>query len=197
MALRIDELSARIAELERELEEQLNRQGKQWRYRVEHGRIRFEQEVHWAHERLKQSIPAFLRESDPLAILSAPVIYSLIIPIALLDLWITLYQLLCFPLYRIARVRRSAYIVFDRSHLAYLNAIEKVNCRYCSYANGVFAYMREVAARTEQYWCPIRHAKRVIAPHAHYREFVEYGDAEAYKKRLPMLRAELRDDSHK
>ena len=79
------------------------------------------------------------------------------------------------PHLRIAQVRRSTYIVIDRHHLAYLNAIEKVNCVYCWYANGVFAYVREVAGRTEQFWCPIRHAKRVRAPHAHYREFVDYG----------------------
>lgn len=30
------------------------------------------------------------------------------------------------------------YVVFDRRHLAYLNAIEKLNCAYCEYGNGVF-----------------------------------------------------------
>jgi len=32
----------------------------------------------------------------------------------------------------------------DRHHLAYLNVIEKLNCEYCGYANGVFAYVREI-----------------------------------------------------
>ena len=82
--------------------------------------------------------------------------------------------------------------MIDRQHLAYLNAIEKINCMYCGYANGVLAYVREVAARTEQYWCPIRHAGRARGAHAHYREFVEYGDAEGYKRQLPVLRAELK-----
>ena len=68
--------------------------------------------------------------------------------------------------------------MIDRQHLAYLNSIEKLNCVYCGYANGVFAYTREIAGRPEQYWCPIRHAKRVRAPHARYRHFVDYGDAE-------------------
>jgi hypothetical protein len=63
---------------------------------------------------------------------------------------------------------------------------------YCGYANGVFAYVRKVAARTEQFWCPIRHVTRLKAAHAHCAEFVEYGDAEGYKRRLPMLRDELR-----
>ena len=190
----IDDLRAQIEHLERALETELGHARDRWRYRIEAGRVRFERDVHLAHRRLKQSIPAFIRESDPISVLSAPVIYSLIIPILLIDLWITVYQTICFRIYGIARVRRSRYIVIDRQHLAYLNAIEKVNCMYCGYANGVLAYVREVAARTEQYWCPIRHAKRTRGAHAHYREFVDYGDAEGYKRQLPVLRAELKHE---
>ena len=96
--------------------------------------------------------------------------------------------------YGIARVRRSDYVVMDRHHLAYLNAIEKINCEYCGYANGVFAYVREIAARTEQYWCPIRHARRIPAPHTRYRNFVDYGDAQGYHRRLIFLRRQLPHD---
>jgi hypothetical protein len=194
MASRTIDLLERIADLERELEGELTRRRALWRYRVEAGRVRFEREVHDAHRRLKQHLPAFLRESSPLTLITAPVIYSLIVPVAVLDLWVTLYQAICFRAYGIARVRRSAYIVIDRHSLAYLNGVEKLNCVFCGYANGVFAYVREVAGRTEQYWCPIRHAKRIRAPHPHYREFVEYGDAEGYKRKLIPLRDALRDD---
>jgi len=192
MPSRVDDLRDHIARLERALEMELMEARERWRYRIEAGRVRFEHDVHLAHERLKQSIPAFIRESDPVNLLTAPVIYSLIVPIVLIDLWITLYQAVCFRMYGIARVRRSGYIVIDRQHLAYLNAIEKLNCMYCGYANGVLAYVREVAARTEQFWCPIRHARRTRGSHPHYREFVDYGDAEGYKRRLPVLRAELK-----
>ena len=178
--------------LERDLENELQETRERWRYRLEAGRVRFDREARLAQARLKQHIPRFLRESSPLNILTAPIIYSLIVPIALLDLWISTYQRICFPIYGIARVERSAYIVFDRHHLAYLNAIEKGNCMFCSYANGVLAYVREVAGRTEQYWCPIRHAKRVRAPHAHYHDFLDFGDADGYRKRLPLLRADLK-----
>jgi hypothetical protein len=95
-------------------------------------------------------------------------------------------------LYRIERVDRTRFIVMDRQHLAYLNVIEKLNCMYCGYANGVLAYVREVAGRTEQYWCPIRHSKRTFREHAHYRDFVDYGDGNGYKRRLATLREELR-----
>ncbi len=193
MTSRIDDLLEHIARLERELEAEVDERRARWRYRIEAGRIRFEREVRLAHRRLKQSVPRFLRESSIPNLLTAPVIYSLVVPIALLDAWMSLYQTICFRIYGIARVRRSKYIVIDRQHLAYLNAIEKLNCMYCGYANGVFAYVREIAGRTEQYWCPIRHARRVRAPHEHYREFVDYGDAEGYRRRLIPLRNELRD----
>ena len=194
MSSRIDDLLERIATLEHQLEVELNQARARWRYRIEAGRIRFERDVRAAHRRLKQSIPRFLRESNLLSLATAPIIYSMIVPIALLDLWITLYQTVCFRAYGIARVKRSVYIVIDRQQLAYLNAIEKLNCVYCGYANGVFAYVREIAGRTEQYWCPIRHAKRVHAPHTHYRQFVDYGDADGYRRRLILLRRDLRSE---
>ena len=196
MPSRIDELLTRIAAHEHELERELDRARAQWRYRVEAGHVRFEKEMREAHLRLRQSIPRFFRESEILSIVTAPIIYLMIVPIAFLDSWVSLYQAICFRAYGIARVNRSAYILLDRQHLAYLNGIEKINCMFCGYANGVFAYVREVAARTEQYWCPIRHAKRVHAPHPHYREFVDYGDAEGYRRRLIPLREELADEPH-
>jgi hypothetical protein len=104
---------------------------------------------------------------------------------------VSVYQLVCFPVYGIPKVRRVDYFVFDRHHLAYLNAIEKLNCAYCSYANCLIAYVREIAARTEQYWCPIKHARRVIGAHARYATFDDYGNAEGYQKRAAELRDEL------
>jgi hypothetical protein len=193
MMSRLDDLVAHVARLEREVEAELDRRRVQWRYRIEAGRVRFERDVRLAHQRVKQSIPRFLRESSVRNLLTAPLIYSIVMPIALLDVWLSLYQAVCFRAYGIERVRRSRYIVLDRQHLAYLNVIEKLNCMYCGYANGVLAYAREIAGRTEQYWCPIRHARRIRAPHEHYRHFVEYGDADGYRRRLTRLRHELRD----
>jgi hypothetical protein len=194
MASRIDDLLHSISTLEREIDLELGHARDKWRYRIDKGRVRFERDVRAAHSQLKRSIARYLQESQLLSIVTAPVIYSLLVPVALLDVWVSVYQAICFRAYGITRVRRSSYIVFDRQHLGYLNGIEKLNCLYCGYANGVFAFVREVAGRTEQYWCPIRHAKRVHAPHTHYREFVDYGDAEGYHRRLPVLRRELADE---
>ena len=131
--------------------------------------------------------------SRPLILLTAPVIYSMVLPLLLLDLLFSLYQLICFPVYGIVKVRRSDYLIFDRNQLAYLNLVERLNCAYCSYGNGVIAYAREIAARTEQYWCPIKHARRMQGAHARYPEFVDYGDAEAYRSELAALRKALRE----
>jgi len=124
-------------------------------------------------------------------VLCVPFIYPVLFPMLLLDAFVTLYQWVCFPLCGIPRVKRADYFVFDRTHLAYLNWLEKINCAYCSYGNGLMAYGREVVGLTEQYWCPIKHARRMVQAHAHYHGFADYGDAENYRAELARLRADL------
>ena len=181
----------RIRESEQDLVHGLQQQ-QPWQYRVHRGRIWFDNEVTRAHRGFRQSIPAFVRQGSLLNLLTTPVIYSLGIPLVLLDAWVTLYQWTCFPVFGIARVPRGSYFVVDRHKLAYLNAIEKAHCVYCSYATGVIAYAREVAACTEQYWCPIKHARRIPQAHPRYRHYFEYGDAAGYRQGLTMLRKDLR-----
>lgn len=181
----------RIRELETELEDEIISAQKRWQYTVEAGKVRFEDAVQRRHTQLKTTIRRFLRESSLPNLLISPIIYSVALPFVALDVWISLYQWICFPIYGIERVRRSDYIALDRHRLAYLNGIEKTNCDYGSYANGLLAYAREVTARTEQYWCPIKHARRVRSPHPRYRLFVDYGDAEGYTRELPLLRKAL------
>lgn len=185
------ELRLQLRALEAALLRDARRQRRRWRYRVNRGKVRFDREARDAQRRLKQSLRAFLRQSSLRNALTAPLIYSLAVPLVLADLWITLYQWLCFPAYGIARVRRRDYFALDRHRLGYLNAIEKVNCTYCSYANGLIAYIREIAARTEQYWCPIKHGRRARSPHLLYPLFAEYGDAAGYHEHTAQLRAAL------
>ena len=126
------------------------------------------------------------------SLLSAPVIYSLVLPFALLDVWVMLYQAICFRAWDLRVVRRGDYFVIDRHRLPYLNGIEKIHCLFCSYATGVLAYVREVASRTEQYWCPIKHGRRVRGAHRRYTAFAPYGAARIYRDRLPFYRAALK-----
>ena len=109
-------------------------------------------------------------------LLSMPFIYSMIIPALTLDIFITIYQTVAFPLYGIPIVKRREYIIYDRRFLDYLNVIQKVHCIYCTYVNGLFAYAVEIGARTERYWCPIKAASKPKAYHGWYKDFADYGD---------------------
>lgn len=188
---RIAALGHEIRRLEEELELEFARRRTEFAYTVRDRVVRFEERVLQRHKSLRKGLLRYVLSARPLFLLTAPLIYALVVPFALLDLFVTLYQRVCFPVYGIPVVERRDYLVFDRAHLAYLNGIERLNCAYCSYANGLIAYVREVAGRTEQYWCPIKHARRVIGTHERYHRFSDYGDAEAYHRELDELRAEL------
>lgn len=180
----IEALFEKLRVLEAELEAELAKRRADLRFGLEKGRAIFEEEVLRRHRELRTRLSAYVLNARPLVVLTAPVIYSLIVPLVLLDLFVTIYQAICFPIYGIPKVRRRDYLIFDRHHLAYLNAIEKLNCAYCSYANGLIAYVREIAGRTEQHWCPIKHARRAIGAHPAYATFEDYGDADGYRKWL-------------
>jgi hypothetical protein len=188
MATQLDELPAKLRSVEAEIEAELAKRREELRFRIENRRIVFAEEVLRVQRAIKVRASRYLLDANPLMILSAPVIYSLLIPIALADLWVMAYQAICFPVYKIPKVRRRDYLIFDRHHLAYLNIIEKINCGYCSYANGAIAFIREVASRTEVYWCPIKHARRVLGPHPHYRGFADFGDAEGFREKLKQMK---------
>src|ERR1700722_1228605 len=189
---RIAGIIGNIHELEKQLELEFAKRRMELSFTVTGRVVKFEEHVLKRHRELKMRLSHYVLGARPLMLITAPVIYSLILPFMLLDLFVTVYQWVCFPVYGMPLVRRSDYLVIDRGHLAYLNVIEKINCIYCSYGNGVIAYVREVASMTEQYWCPIKHARRVIATHDRYRQFVDYGDAEHYRSELEVLRAQVR-----
>jgi hypothetical protein len=187
----ISELLARIQHMESEIELEMKRKRAELQADFDETRVRFEREVLEQQRRFKTGVISYLLTANLLSVLTAPVIYALLLPILLLDLSVTIYQHICFRAYGIPRVKRSDYFVYDRTHLAYLNLIEKINCAYCSYGNGVMAYSREVVARTEQYWCPIKHARKIMAAHPYYTGFVDFGNAQSYKDELENLRSEL------
>jgi hypothetical protein len=162
-------------------------------YELHSREIRFPDAVRREHTRLRSSLLRYMQESRFFVGLTAPLIYGCIIPFVLIDLFISVYQAFSFPLYGIPKVRRSDYIVFDRGKLCYLNLLERINCAYCSYGNGVMAYVVEVAARTEQHWCPIRHAHRIEHPHDRYSYFLPYGDAAAYRAKIEEVRTDFAD----
>jgi len=149
-------------------------------------------QVRATHRRLRTALWHYVWRGDKATLLTAPLIYSLALPFVILDLWVAVYQAVCFRAWGIRRVRRRSYFAIDRHKLAYLNAVEKVHCLFCSYVNGLIGYVGEVAARTEQYWCPIRHARRMRKPQERHLLFAGYGDAAAYRRDLPRLRNALK-----
>jgi hypothetical protein len=187
----INELLDDMRDLQEQMETQFDDARERFRYTLEGRRVRFTREVQDFQRRFRVSSLNYILTARLASVLSAPVVYSMLVPLVTVDLTFTMYQHICFRAYGVARVRRRDYLVNDRHKLAYLNTIEKVNCAYCGYANGVAAYAREIIARTEQYWCPIRHARRVHGAHARYPRFFDYGDAEAYQTGIEEMRRKL------
>ena len=187
----IHEFLARIRQLEAEMEQEVQRRRQQFQADFDQRKVVFEQEVLAQQRHFQEGVLTYVLTSDWRHWLTMPLIYPVLLPMLVLDAMLSLYQWVCFPLYQMPRVQRSDYFVYDRTHLAYLNVIEKINCAYCSYGNGLMAYAREVLGLTEQFWCPIKHARRVLHAHPHYHGFSDYGDAENYREQLAHLRAQL------
>jgi len=162
-------------------------------YELRKDKIWFSEEIKREHRRLRTSLFRYVLQSRFFAILTAPFIYACMVPFALLDLFVSVYQAVCFPVYGIPKARRRDYMAIDRNKLRYLNALEGLNCMYCSYANGLLAYVVEIAGRTEQHWCPIKHARRVHRTHDRYPHFLPYGDASAYRERIEKVRNDFKD----
>jgi hypothetical protein len=190
---RVDDILNRIEALEKELRDELRTIEPRLRYTIQDRKVRFNAEVKKRQKLLVKRWFNYVYDSGFMIVLTIPLIWSALIPMLILDVAIGLYQLICFPVYGIPFVKRREYIVFDRHSLPYLNIIEKVNCTYCAYFNGIMGYVREVAARTEQYWCPIRHARPVKPTHSRYRQFFPFGDAEAYHQGLEDVRKRFDD----
>ena len=190
---RLQEILDKMRVLEHELIAELQKKEKEFFYEVEEKRVKFQKEVRIRHRLLVKNVGRYLRDAEFMNILTAPVIYFCFVPAVFLDLVMTVFQAVCFPIYRIPKVKRGDYIVMDHQYLRYLNSIEKLNCIYCGYFNGLIGYVREIAARTEQYWCPIKHARKTRAIHSRYKYFFEFGDAESYRKKLEEVRRDFDD----
>lgn len=141
----------------------------------------------------KMPLARYLWQSRILVVLSSPLLYFCFLALLVLDISVSTYQAVCVPIYEIPKVHRADYLIFDRSRLRYLNHLERVNCRYCSYANGLIAYVGEIAARTEQHWCPIKHSREIPSPHSRYDQFLHYGDAAAYREGVERVRRNFDD----
>lgn len=193
MSSRLDSLLDQIRQLEKEVAHEVQTKEAEFCYQIHERRVEFTAAAKAEHQKLRLSIHRYLTSSSFLVVLTGPLIWLCLIPLLFLDVLGSIYQAVCFPIYGIPKVRRREYMAFDRHHLAYLNFFEKLNCEYCAYANGLLAYLTEMAARTEQHWCPIKHAGCVKCAHSRYKKFVDFGDAKAYRQHVEEIRNAYQD----
>ncbi len=191
----IRRLLREIGVLQDQVEDYFESTKQNFRYTLDTGRVHFSKEVQQFQKQFRASILPYIVHARWRIILTAPVIYSMILPLAILDLTFTIYQHICFRAYGVTRVTRRDFMVNDRHKLGYLNALQKINCSYCGYATGVMSYAREIVSCTEQYWCPIRHANRLKDPHDRYPQFFAFGDAKGFQSGLSGKRHELQRSS--
>ena len=187
----ISQILAKMAALENDLRSAVQEQEGKMFFQIKGRRVEFERTVKAAHRKLKQNFFRWLVTNRPQNLLTGPIIYGMIFPLLMLDLCVSFYQFTCFPIYGVTKVRRADYIVFDRQQLGYLNFIEKFHCTYCAYGSGLMGYMAEIVARTEEYFCPIKHAHKILGTHARYNRFLDYGDAADYEAKLEEFRVAL------
>ncbi len=190
----IQQLLEQITALEDDLRKALGEQQSTVFFQIKGKRIEFEQSIKQTHRRLKQNFFRWLVTNRPQNLITGPIIYSMIIPLLVTDVFVSFYQMTCFPIYGIKKVRRADFIIFDRQQLHYLNFIEKFHCTYCAYGSGMISYVSEIIARTEQYFCPIKHARKILGTHKRYAQFLEYGVAENYQTKLEAYRRALGKD---
>lgn len=120
-------------------------------------------------------------------IIAFPFIWFPLIAVLFLDICTSIYEAICFPLYGLEKVKRSDYIAIrDRAKLAYLTPLEKISCMYCGYVNGYLLYAKEIAGRTEKYWCGIMHKDKPgfkVEASQVEQNFSPYGDKEDFEKK--------------
>ncbi|MFA4942771.1 MAG: hypothetical protein WC564_04000 [Patescibacteria group bacterium] len=125
-----------------------------------------------------------------LHLISLPIIWLPLLAVILLDILGEIYHQICFPIYGLEKVKRSEYIqIVDRNKLQYLNFSEKLGCMYCGYVNGYLLYLKEIAGRTEKYWCGIMHQKKPgfrIQVSQVENNFSPYGDQAEFEAKYPL-----------
>jgi hypothetical protein len=118
-------------------------------------------------------------------LVGAPLVWLMIIPVVISDIFMELYHRIAFPIFGIKTVKRSQYIrIIDREKLPYLTWYEKIGCMYCGYVNGWLHYASVVAGRTQNYFCAIAHLEgRGFIPSEFEKSFAKYGDEATLRRR--------------
>lgn len=188
MSDKINKMIDEIEAMKAKLIEEIHQQEDQFVYEIKNGYVKFENDILEKHRKNMKNLWLWFREIPLLHLLSSPLIYAMIIPAIFLDVMLFIYAKVVAKVFKFDLPKRNMYIVFDRQYLGYLNIMEKLNCMYCSYFNGLMAYASAIANRTEYYFCPIKHAKKVAYEHKYYNSYLAYGDENKYQEKLKEIR---------
>lgn len=168
---KVRNLLAQITALESDLRTVLHEQKTRMFYQLDGKRVKFEGAIRKAHRKLKRGISRWIVTEQPQNNLTGPIICAMAIPLALLDVYITFYQAVCFTVYKVAKVQRAEYFVYDGRHLEYLNVVERFHCTYCAYATELVACVSEIVARTDSTFAPSNTRARYSAHIHNIRDF--------------------------
>lgn len=62
-----------------------------------------------------------------------------------------------------------------------------MNCSLSCFT-GLIGCVQEIAAGTEQFWCPIKHAHRTRMTHSRYKNYLDYGDGDGFRAKNSEIR---------
>lgn len=179
---KISKILESIDKLKNDLYLEYDNLAKKYEFFLRDKKIIFSEKIKAYQKSKKYNLFVYVFTANIKNLLSVPFIYSIIIPSVILDLFLTVYQYTAFSLYWIPRVERKDYFVFDRRFLTYLNLLQKLNCLYCSYVNWVFSYAVEIWSRTEQYWCPIKHAMKHEIELKYWNFYADFWDPDKFNE---------------
>ena len=124
MSPTIAEILERLGQAEDDLEKAFAERREAMAFLLRGRKAVFDARIAALHRALRTGTWAYVRRARPSVVLSAPFILAVAAPLAVLDLFVTVYQAVCFPVHGLKKVPRGDFIVFDRAQLGYLNAIE-------------------------------------------------------------------------
>jgi len=104
---RIEEIAAQIKILEDELMLELRKKQDEFFYTLEDKKVKFQENViKEGRSKIISSI-RYLSSFPVLAVFTIPFIWSMMLPALLVDIFVTIYQSVCFPIYKIPKVKRK------------------------------------------------------------------------------------------
>lgn len=115
------------------------------------------------------------RRSLLLQFIAGITVWSMLPMFIAMHVCVWVYQSLYFSILDIPKVKMKDYVTFDRLKLRKLNIGQKAGCIYCQYANGIAAWVKAVANRTEIYSCAIKR-QTAGADLEYQKEFMPYED---------------------